>query len=251
MHKDYVGSRLIVELTTQIRAGLLVRYMREHASMVGTFGSSQRNSFTYTGNLLGYGAGVYFTGNNSGYGATYMPALRGKGEVLGEEKIFTESGYALFDVFVGKENAKLGMSYFRWIHKRDDRDEATSSIDGNRTLTIDGVNLDSSLFPVHAFTFGADFRLTPKVLGRASITQEESEFIFSEEGIPGENDENKRLRFLRIRGGVVLTNSPKLMLQLGFGSFERKTTLENLNGFTDGDYKASGSEVFLVVGNTL
>ena len=248
MHKDYLGARFIVELTNQIRAGLLVRYLREHASIVGSFGVNQRNSFTYTGSLLGYGAGIYFSGNDSGYGAAYMPALRGKGEVLGEEKIFTESGYALFDVYVGKENARLGMSYYRWIHKRDDRDEATQSLDGNRTLNIDGLNFETALFPVHAISFGADFRVTQKVLGRATITQEESEFIFSEAGIPGENSKNKRVRFLRLRGGAVLSNTPKLKLQLGFGVFDRKTDLDNSNGSAEGKYKGSGSELFLVIG---
>ena len=46
----------------------------------------------------------------------------------------------------------------------------------------------------------------------------------------------------------MLSNTPKLKLQLGFGVFDRKTDLDNSNGSAEGKYKGSGSELFLVIG---
>jgi len=249
MHRDYLGSRLILGLTPKIRAGVLVRYVLEHASIVGSYYVSQRSGFTYQGHLLGYAAAFFFDGNDSGYGVTFAPVLRGKTKIMDEEKTLAEPGFALFDVYVGKEQARVGLSYYRWVHQRDDRDEEALSADGNTPLSLDGVNFDRALFPVHALTFGGDLRLTPKVLARVSVTQEEGEFIFSEEGIPSEKSGNKRVGFLRFRGGIIVTNSPKLKIQLGFGSFDRKTGLKKNDVYADGDYKGSGSELMLVIGN--
>lgn len=251
MHKDYLGTKLIVELTKEIRAGLLLRYLKESATVVGDYNISQRSSFNYEANLLGYGAGAYFSSGNAGYGAVYMPAMRGKGTILGEEKILTEPGYALIEVFTGRGDSRFGLSYYRWVHKRDDRDERTTTPGDDRTVSINGVDLENAIFPAHAITIGLDQKLNAKWSVRVSLAQEETEFIFSEEGIPGENDANKRMTFYRWRAGAAVAGAGRIRMQAGLGYFTRSTSLNRKNSFRTGDFSSNGSELFLSIGTGL
>src|SRR5690606_30687900 len=79
------AAKLLVELTSQIKAGMAIRYLYLDTTLIGNYFVGERTAVKTT--LVGYGSGLALNFSKGGLGYSYYPPLRGKAEVLGEEKI--------------------------------------------------------------------------------------------------------------------------------------------------------------------
>lgn len=245
MHKDYLGAKLVIDLTTEVKVGLLLRLQTVSATVVGAF-TSQRNSFTYNGSLLGYGAGVNFSSGLLSVGAAYLPILRGKAEIMGEEKIVTEPGYALGEFSYGKEPWNVSAQYQRCIHKRDDRAQPTTNA-ADQGVSVMGVDIDHNLLCDFSYGLSVRSSINPQLYWQAGLMQENGQFIFNPDDIPEEEGSAPKVQNYRLRAAVGYQISPRLHFEIGGGLMNRNVDF-SVGRFRLGTYKGQSREMLGVLG---
>ena len=244
-----VTGRILIDLTPQVRAGLSIRQQSQESLVVGGFNNQE--SIVYRGSLVGYGAGAAARlGPKFGVGAQWVPAMRGKATIIGEQRLLAEPGRAGVSAWHGDDAQRFGVMWQRWVHKRDDRADNTSTGgENNRQVILEGMDFDNFLYPVWALGVGLDHRIRPNLGLRAHAGRETAEFIFNTDQVPGENPDGQRLDYWRLRGAVKLIN-PGFALELGLGFWQRSLSLSAGSG-PRGEYKASGRELWLVFGGAI
>jgi hypothetical protein len=242
---DTVSGKAIIELAEGLKAALALRYIREDANMVGSLNGGQ-DRIQYNTALLGHGGGLHFTKDKFFSGATYYQAARGKATILEEERIVAEPGLAMIDGAYLFDQVKVGLGFERWVHKRDERAIQVEALDGRRAVQLNGVDQEKYVFPVQAYHFGLEVPLNQRLSLRLGFSQNENEFIFSDTEIPGDNEENPRVKFNNLRGAIRMLNQQVDVL-VNAGFYKRATSLPS-DSRRAGDYNASGQHLSVLVG---
>jgi hypothetical protein len=203
------SARAVIELTDVLKAGATVRYLRLDAGVLGSFDSNPSASTHYEGGLLGSGGGLHLDWNKIKAGLAYLPPLRGKAEIYGEEKILSEPGITEFTGGYQFNQWLGGFAYRRWLYKSDDRYDGTTLNDANQTsINLFGLNVDNTtIFPKSQIQLGCVYEVSPKLLVNGSIARDSVEFNFNPSvSLPGEDNGNHIYSYHRLTGGLSLNN---------------------------------------------
>jgi hypothetical protein len=173
-----------------------------------------------------------------GVAAQWTPPMRGKANILGEERLLSEPGLAGLALRGGPAAWQWGAYWHRWIHKRDDRADNTSTAN-NRTIVLSGMDFDSFLFPVWQLGLGGEAEVRSNLALGATLVREQGEFIFNADQVPGDNPDGQRVSFWRLRSTMRLTNG-KVNVTAGLGLWRRDAKVSGNQG---GSWRGSGREV--------
>jgi hypothetical protein len=242
-----LAGRLLIDLTPDVRAGLFMRHQSQEARVTGNFNTEE--SIVYKGSLMGYSAGLAAQVNSQfGLAAQWTPPMRGKSNIIGEERLLSEPGLAGLAVQGGPDDRRWGAYWHRWIHKRDDRADNTSTGGANnRPIVLSGMDFDSFLFPVWQLGLGGDMSVRPNLALGLTLVREQGEFIFNADQVPGDNPDGQRVSFWRVRSTIRLTNG-KVNVTAGLGLWQREASL---SGAQAGSWRGSGREVSIGVAGTM
>ena len=178
---QHSAIRMIVNLTSQLKMGLVVRYLFKDIRILGSPRFSQSEMTIYKTGLLGYGAGAQYQFDKAAIGYTYYPPLRGKTEVFGEEFIVVEPGMLMLDGYFSPAPAwRLGVSGRRWIHEFDDLANGTTAEDDQTVISLYGLDVDQYLLPQQLIMAGFEYDLSKKAAFKLAIGRETAEFNFSD-----------------------------------------------------------------------
>lgn len=247
--------RLLVELTDELRAGMVIRYLYKDQAlfgdpnMQGRRGTGEPTRFRTT--LVGYGAGFAYAQKDFGAGYAYYPPLRGKTEVEGEEKIVVERGQISVDGFY-RVNGQWtgGMLYKRWINEIDDLAAGTTAADNQTRISLYGLDLDQYVIPVDLVMLGADAELNKQTILSVSLGRETSEFNFKDLmsynrlAVRQSSTTNDTVTYYRLRAAVKFT-SKGVEVSGGGGYFTRHYDFPE--AMNSGKYESTGKEIFVSI----
>lgn len=183
------SARFIADMTNSLRLGFAYNYKEVQASIGGNFGVGADDRTGYRAGMGGYSVGFFFEGHDSGFGMGYQAPMRGKAEVEGEEKIFSEPGTICADAYYSKPNkTSFGLAMQRHVYKHDDRRIPSTSPENQRRISLNGTDFDQFYYPVQTILAGFDYPIETNVLIRLSLTLEKSVFLFNGDEIPGGNE---------------------------------------------------------------
>lgn len=249
---QHSSIRLIVELTTEIKAGIAMRYLYKDISILGDPFLGELEKTRYKTTLVGYGAGFSYAVKSFGASYTYFPPLRGKTDVEGEEKIIVEPGLLSLDGFYrANEQWTVGLLAQRWLNEVDDLAEGTTAADDETNISLYGLDPDQYVKPQQLIMLGFDFVASPMVTAKLSIGQEKALFnfddylVYNRADVRGRGDE-PTMKYNRIRAAVSFTLKAGVTADLGLGLYRREYDFPStMNG---GSYEGDGREMFATLG---
>lgn len=250
--KEYFGAstytgRLAVELIPGLTAGFLLQYVMEHVTLAGSFNTAESERPIYDASLTGYGGGVSWTNKIVTFAGAYVPPVTGKATISEEQRIVIEPGKMnLGATWTLANKLDLGIGFIRHIHQRDDR-AATVTMPSGTNVNLSGLDPDTTLFPIQAYTIGANLPLTSALSLRGSAFYGYEVFIFNAEDIPKDTTSGEIMKTPRLRLGAALLQGA-LEVQAGLATYSRKHTFSRQFGGQDREYKATASEMYLIVG---
>ncbi len=185
-----MGSiRAIVDLTPVLRFGFEYRMTEVRAQVRGSFNVSAQDSTRYLGRVAGYALGLFYEANNMGLGVSTAPAMRGKAEVEGEEKVITEPGALAIDAYFKQGAYVYGIAAERRNYQRDERAEAATSPNDQRTMSLNGLDFEQFYMPTDLVMVGMDYQVKQDIWLRGSMGRQWGVFLFDEEEVPGGNED--------------------------------------------------------------
>lgn len=181
---DLVKLRGAVAVSSIATVGIDFRMLRQEANVQGSFFSREGTSILSTVNGLGVGFSLH-DDKVEGFGGFQWP-MRGKGKIIGEEKIIIEPGRAElgFDSKISNDMG-FGLLYRRWIYERDDRSKPTTlSSDQDRTIDVRGLSPMKYFFLDRQFSTGIRMGSATQLQWTTSFTRSFAEIIRSADGLP-------------------------------------------------------------------
>jgi hypothetical protein len=141
------------------------------------------------------------------FAASYAPAMKGKADVFGEEKIVTTPGYSLLNVTFHQQRTLYGFYFKRPIYKHNDLSNGTTLADNNNTrINLLGLNpYRSKVFPTSEYGFGMMIPIGPTTTLGTSLNRQDLRFLLSNDHLPGEQPEDPRIvsYFAKVSGRSV------------------------------------------------
>jgi hypothetical protein len=132
--------------------------------------------------------------------------MRGKTEILGEQKIISYPGLTGFDGFYQfKQGIVLGLSYKRWFYKSDDRTELSTSPDDGRTISLGGLDVDQFFYRTQAIGIGTDLQVVQDIELRLGVIRQDGVFQFADNVVPGDRpSDEKTVQYQIYKAGLRL-----------------------------------------------
>ena len=206
----------LVDLTRDTHAGFSYRYLQMENDLLGEFFLSRDDRTDYLGELSGYMVNFYSTSKAFGWGGYYAPPLRGKSEIEGEQKILTTPGTAgLNFVYTGNKKWTLGFEATKWFYKSDDRGELSTSPDDQRTISLNGLDIEQRLLNTQRMSLGADFMIKKDVKIRANVYKQDAVWLFRGDLVPG--DDVRSETAMTYRGSKIALHYDQKQFYLQFG----------------------------------
>jgi hypothetical protein len=244
--------RILVNIDRETRMAFVYRLHYIERDVLGAFNLRSGENTTYKGNLTGYKIGIFHQRQDFGIGAYNAPAMRGKAEVDGEQKILSESGTAGFDAFYNMAALRLALGIERFYYKRDDRRELSTSTDTQRRFSLNGLSLEQYFFATERSRVGVDFLLKRQAVIRTMVYQTKGEWLFEPERSPGGESRNRQE--MKFNGGKIsfLFDGVTARLELGLQKEARKRGIirdsQGSFGFrTYGEYDSAVDTAFVDV----
>lgn len=200
----------VVELFENLSLGLQMRFLDAEVDLVGNLNVNPRNITSFRPSLLGSGGGLELKLNNLIISAAYVPPLKGKAEIYSEERIITRPGFAEFSGALDKKKFRLGLSFRRWLYKKDGKSAGTTLDDANQSsVNLYGLNVERNLlFPLTESQIGFDYPLTAESDLRGSISRISTEINPDiGDSLPGENVKNTRFSYHQIQVHFIIRNN--------------------------------------------
>jgi hypothetical protein len=246
--------RFLVDLTNEWRAGFSFRYQTLEADLLGAYNLNDQDHTRYSGSRSGYSLGFFYQLRGMGVGLYTAPALRGKAEVEGEQKIVADPGQDGLDfVLDANDRLKLKLAVNRWTYKKDDRDDAATSPMDQRGIFLRGLELDQYYRKTQAIALGMEYFISPIVALKASYQKQSGVFLFDQNLLPNKNpDLETSVDYGIFRGGISLRNKEFMAEAMLVQSKREKDSIRvqrgdvNLN--TVGSYQNKTSAVLLSLG---
>ena len=159
----YTQAKATIQLTENLNAGILIRSLQEEDNVIGNYFINEQEVTRYFSGLFGTGGGIYAKFPNLVNGideiaisSTYIPALKGKSEIYGEERILTDPGIATTGI--GLKNDQFGMAIrmVRHVHKNEERsDDTVLPNEDQSNISLLGLELRRQyLYPISESHFG-------------------------------------------------------------------------------------------------
>jgi hypothetical protein len=251
MLQQTLTGRVEIDLAPGFRSGFIMRYVSLSGDLAGAFNASDAYRVRYHGNMLGNGAGFTFVSGGLAAEMSYFPAVRGKSEIMFEERIITDPGMATAGLSYKAGPHTFGLALQRWVHKRDERAATVTSPDGQRTLTLNGLDPEKNVLPVAAYHLGLEFGLGAGRAVRASVAKKDSVWTTDAQTAPTTVSGYESLSELDQQLAVRL-NFGRHDILVGANKFGRSKTLSSLAGSNQGDrYEAYGYNMFATWGGKL
>lgn len=213
---DSVEGRFSFELSSQFSLGIGLRFAEVENVVYGAFFLDESQRTRYKSSLSGFSAGASgVLGDILTLTAAYLWPMRGKTEVISEEKLVKEPGIVELGV-ASLDSGSWGLSgvFRRWIHERDERAEQTTLASGDRSIDIRGLDPNRFYFPHEELGVGFWYGLGKDIALLIGVTQETSIYIFDSTSIP-ESDSSDKFSFLRYHAGL---SGRRDNLQFGLGA---------------------------------
>lgn len=240
--------RITIELVEGLSAGMMLRYLYLDRSIYGDLTVSTPTSLKTT--LIGYGSGAALQFKTFGFGYGYFPQLRGKTEVLGEEKIIIEPGSLNIEAFYRpNDDFVISLLNRRNLWELDDIDKGTTTADANQTrISLHGLDPDQYLLTDSLTMLGLGANLNKGVRLKLSGGQEKAHFNFTDLLVYNRvnvrqrtGDARQEVTFNRVRGQVQFLLARGMEISAGMGVYERKHRFPVT--MNDGKYDSSGREL--------
>lgn len=249
IRNKYANARFIISLNQRARAAFGVRYKTYDYDIAGAFFVGDDDRTSYTGDLTGWHAGLFYDDNPLKLGIAYTNPLRGRVEIEDEKFIVAEHGFVNIDLGHGDRKGILfGAQVKKWLHKRDDRDERFTSQVDQRQISLNGLDLEQFLFPTIKYSLGLESLISPEVYYRASVSQTEYTWLFEAGEVPGKDSDNETT-LKAYNGKLALGWNPSdFDIQIGYSYEQRKNSSIDPSQFWFAgeykDYKATDTNWF-------
>jgi hypothetical protein len=246
---QHTAVKLAVELTNELQAALVVRYMYRDVTLFGSPFLDDGMETRFKVSLIGIGSGATYAVKNAGVGYAYFPPLHGKAEVSGEERIVIEPGQIVVSAFYAPTpKVTLGLLGKRWINEIDDLARGTTAPDNTTNISLSGNDPDQYVIPQQLLMVGVDVALTREATVRLGLGQESANFDFvNYQQIAGADvDQQGQLGVKTERASAVVRFVNQGTTVEGGGSyFTRQASFpDDWNG---GSYKAIGTDLHVSV----
>lgn len=244
--------RITIELTEGLTAGMMLRYVYRDRLIYGDLSVGQQTN--YKTSMIGYGGGAAFNLKNFGLGYAYFPQLRGKTDILGEEKIVVEPGFLNLDASY-KPNDQFVISLLnrRYLWELDDIGRGTTNTDTNQTrISLYGLDPDQYLLTDSLTMLGISYGLGKIATLKLALGQEKAHFNFQDLMVYNRVDVRQRtgdprdLTYNRVRAQLQWLLNRGLHISVGMGLYERKFDFPT--AMNAGTYEASGKELITSAG---
>ncbi len=244
--------KITIELTEGLTAGMILRYVYRDRLIYGDLSVAQQNRYKIS--MIGYGGGAALTLKNFGLGYAYYPQLRGKTDVLGEEKIVVEPGFLNIDVsYKPSDSLAFSLLNRRFLWELDDIGRGTTNTDTNQTrISLYGLDPDQYLLTDTLTMLGVSYELGKIATLKVALGQEKAHFNFQDLLVYNRVDVRQRtgdprdLTYNRARAQISWLLNKGLDISLGMGLYERK--FEFPTAMNGGTYEASGRELIAAAG---
>ena len=218
----YYKAHFIIDLTSTTRAAFTYKYLTSESYVWGDFFLDRSDGTDYKGFLAGYAARFYYTGSGFEIGLNYAPALSGKSEIEGEDKILTTPGYTGAIIYIPTSNGLgFGLKGKRWFYKRDDRGELSTSPVDQRTISLNGLDFDQFLFKTERYSAGVDFAVSKQLTLLGTIFKQDGVFLFRGDSVPGDQVGNETaVSYNGLNAGLIY-DAKSVLLKAGLSKIER------------------------------
>lgn len=215
---DYTQAKAAIQLTDTIQAGLLIRRLEEENHVVGNPFLNQASTTSYRSGLFGAGGGLYMMFPNAtpsfekvAVSLSYIPALKGKSEIYGEERILTDPGLASSGI--GVQSGKFGFAIrtLRHVHKEQERADETVFPNEDQT-SVSPLGLDVNrlyFYPLEETHLGFSYQVGNDLTAFGGIHEKTIELAFGTKDTvsAGHLNEAWRGKILSYKGGVELARN--------------------------------------------
>ncbi|MFK7872574.1 MAG: hypothetical protein AB8C84_05305 [Oligoflexales bacterium] len=161
--KQQSMARIAVELTEHLHAGFLLKFLDVEYDLLGSFFINSSERALLKPSLFGSGGGLVMTFDRMVLSGAWVPTMKGKAKVLGEEFIVTEPGLSEMTLSSKHQQMMGGIGVRRWIYRKDDRVNGTTANNENQTqLNLMGLNSGmSKVFPMYSRFIDVEAWMTP------------------------------------------------------------------------------------------
>lgn len=241
-HETFVtkegAARIAFDLMPTLRMALAYRIVKQETDILGGYFVNDSDRTNYAASLNGYVVGVFYENQNSGFGASYNPPIRGKAKVEGEQKIVTETGLMTIDGFLANGNMKFGVAMKRWIYQADDRSTPSTSPVNLTQMSLNGMDLEQFYKPKEQVTLGLDYPLAQSFSIGFNMYRTNAVFLYTYDSIPG--DEPTRERAMHSFGGKLAfgyaNNDIDVRVGIDYSQRKRGEVQDNAGWYGYGNY---------------
>lgn len=254
MTSEVVTGRVVIEVATDVTLGVQLRWSHQTGNILGNIDAPvEEQRIRYRGNLLGHGAGLSYKQPNYKIAAAYIPAERGKSEILSEQRIITEPGFVLIEGATKAGAFNLGAGFERAVHKRDERAVSVVSEDGFRSVELDGISPDKYAQPKLTYHLGCDGVVSPQINWTTGISLTDGRFIVDGQSSPDSNSDADPYRATDIKFGIdYLKLGPvDLQARIKYRTLTGNLTSKSGNNLEGSTYKATMTYLSLGVSGSL
>ncbi|MGE0174776.1 MAG: hypothetical protein AB7T49_18430 [Oligoflexales bacterium] len=251
--KDF-DARFVMEITSSIRGAFNYHYQHLQSDILGAIFIDENDRTRFKGTLSGFSVGVIYEENQASVGAHYTPPMRGKAEIVGEQKILSAPGLVgIGGTYKFSNDFIAGLETRRWMHKRDDLDDPSTSPIDQRDISLNGLDAEQYYFPTSEYELGLDYLVNAAFKAGIAVNHTKGVFIFDGDNIP--NDEkSQEYPIDRNALKLVLTyGKNEFFAKAGAGRFVKsrdklKASSGNSSTGPYGSYKSEADFMFLSLG---
>lgn len=174
-------ATIYIELTTNLNAALTIRHLFKKWNLIGNPRLTASENTIFGTSMAGYGSGLHYKAKKFGVSYSYIPPMRGKSSIQGEEMIIVEPGKISADFSIQPtKNIAAGITVQRWIHELDDRARGTTSEDLENTISLYGLDINQYVAPNQMIVIGGEFAINRDMKIHGSVGRKKSEYKFGD-----------------------------------------------------------------------
>ncbi len=176
----------ILDLESTTALAFSYRYKESENHVLGGIFVNENDATDYLIRETGFLVSFYHRGQTVGFGLYHSPAMRGKSEIAGEQKIAsTPSTSGLNLNFVGPATV-FGIEIARWNYKKDDISKKSTSPVNQRSISLRGLDIDQMLYNTQRLGLGLDIKVNQQLKWRLSIYRQDAVMLSQQTTVPGD-----------------------------------------------------------------
>lgn len=246
-----------IDLTGEFRTAFSFRYQNLESDLLGSHFLNNQDRTRYKGTRSGYAIGGFYQLKGMGIGLYTVRPLRGKATIEGEQKIISDPGFDGLEFGLdASDRLKFKVSALRWVHKRDDRDDDSTSPIDQRGIMLRGLEVDQYFRKTQVVSLGVEYLLTPLVAAKVSVANQHGVFLFDAKALPGQRENlETKMDYNDFKFGLGLRNK-EFTAEIMYFLYEREAGSISVQrgdiGLGQlGSYEASRSGILISLGAAL